>query len=223
MSPNSQVKTIHFLKQHCVSAFVFFPFSPLPEHINHFPSLKATSPVDFSQTIVGWTRCPKTPSDVWLDWTVTDPSRELTRTLSLHRFFVVLLIGKRKGENIKNNEHVSNSAREQTARRKNGEKSYTAEKASRDKCEVLVQADSNCSVCKSQCACIALFTANMVFSWHRLFSVPEAGDFLLFFFSLPFWSSFPNNFPNALASCLQFYRQLQALLISDILKLRQAG
>lgn len=137
-------------------------------------------------------------------------------------FFCCPAYRETKGENIKNNEHISNSAREQTARRKSGEKSYTAEKASRDKCEVLVQPDSNCSVCKSQCACTALFTANMVFSWHSLFSVPEAGDFLLFF-SFPISSGFPNNFPDALASCLQFYRLLQALLISDILKLRQVG
>lgn len=64
-SPNSQVKTIHFGKQNGVSAFILFPFSPLPEHyINHFPSLKTTSALDLSQTVVGWTRCQKTPSDV---------------------------------------------------------------------------------------------------------------------------------------------------------------
>ena len=99
---------------------------------------------------------------------------------SLYTIFLLSCLSENKGENHKNNEHVSNTSGEQTAQRKSGERSYTAEKVSRGKCEDLGQPDSNCSVCKSQCACTTLFTANIVFSRHSPFSVPEAGDFLLF-------------------------------------------
>lgn len=107
-----------------------------------------------------------------------------TRSHPLYTFYLLFYLQGNEGENHKNNEHVNNSAGEQTVPRKSREKSHRAEKVSRDKCDYLGQPDSNCSVCKSQHEYATLFPASIVFEGHSPFSVPEAGDFLWFVLSL---------------------------------------
>lgn len=72
---------------------------------------------------------------------------------------------------------------------------------------------------KSACPHPVLYSKRCV-GQHSLLSLPEAHDyFLVFFFSLPILSDFPDNFPDNFTSHLQFHRLLRALLIPEVLKL----